>query len=125
MIPQQLPLPASWAVADGLIDRLERRLAVFHLAGLDLWTCALRRAHRLLRARECAAYEQLMLLEHEVEVSADKREMMATIARAKGLLAGLMLGLLALQVFSGTENMIARTARRGGRRRDEVVEVVS
>jgi hypothetical protein len=111
--------------AEGVLAHFEARLrSEARLIGLTLWTGALRRWHEVIRARQAEAYGQLMLLEHEVECDAGKGTLLATIARAKGILVGVMVGLIAWQMFAGEQDLFLRTARRSGRRRDDA-EVAS
>jgi hypothetical protein len=95
------------------LDRVVRRSR--ELAGLWLYTEGLAIWHGRIRARERAAYEQLVLLEDEIESGAETARLLERIGRAKGLLTALMLALLLAQIVDGSAPM-----RRPGRRREEV-----
>jgi len=122
----QLELPAIPPVdgAERTLARFEARLRrEARTVGLTLWTGALRLWLGAIRRRDAQACEQLMLLEHEIEVGRDRAVLQERLGRVKGLLAGVMLALVLLQVVDG-ELLMRRPGGRS-RRRDEIEEVLA
>lgn len=116
-----MPLPLDGA--DRVLERLEVALRrATHAAGALVYTGALRRWHDAARERHRLAYETLMqlefALEHEERPSALR--LLALVARAKGLLAGLMLALILWQAVDNSDGLPLRRPGRSRGRRDEI-----
>lgn len=116
------------------IDGAEKQLARFDARlrrdwrtfGLTLWTETLKLWHDLIRDRQAEACEQLMQLEHEVQAGAPAPALLARIAKAKGLLAALMLGIFfyTLAAVGDDDQAARRIVKRGRGRRREETELV-
>lgn len=119
-------LPGDWGVTLSLVARFEARLRQLHLVGLTLWTGSLRnvilRLFRAEGARRAQAYEQLMLIEHELDacpITAKARAgLLMHLGMAKGALATVMIAMLCYAAVA--DQATFRAMRRRGRRRDEI-----
>lgn len=94
-----------------LKDRVMRRLR--------LWTGVLKDIIADLRTERAATYEQLMLLESDVEAGADPVVLLERIGKLKGMVSCILMALLIHATFFATDDFRTRTRGRDARRKDE------
>lgn len=109
-----------WEEPVAVLDRLEARLRAMRQLGLTVWVGVLRRVFGRVNAQREAVYRECMLMEMEVEAGRDSLVILNRLAKIKGLVAAVLLGLC---LYQCVEHFDDQFARRGGGRNVRVVRV--
>lgn len=108
-----------WGEGELILARFDDTMDRTRRGGLKIWSLTLRDWLADVTARRKDAYEQLMLLEAEVEAG-DKAAALERIAKVKGMIVAVCLGLVVWGMVASADPVmrpvsrpvVARTARR-------------